>query len=59
MPSKRNIQWTQDCTTALKKLIEYVTNPPILAYPDFESEFFVLTDASGRGLGAILYQKQD
>ena len=50
VPSKRNIQWTQDCTTALKKLIEYVTNPPILAYPDFESEFFVHTDASGSNI---------
>lgn len=59
VPSKNTIQWTQDCTTALKKLIEYATNPPILAYPDFESEFFVHTDASGIGLGAILYQKQD
>ena len=42
----------------LDKLIDLITSPPILAYPDFEEDFFIHTDASGLGLGCILYQKQ-
>ena len=58
VPSSKKIRWEGVHGDALTKLIEAITNPPILAYADFESEFFIHTDASGHGLGAILYQKQ-
>ena len=53
------ISWSEECQLAMESLIDDITSPPILAYPDFEKEFILHTDASGHGLGAILYQKQD
>ena len=56
--SRRRIEWASEHQMALEKLVGFITNPPILAYADFSSEFFLHTDASGAGLGAILYQEQ-
>ena len=58
LSSKAEIIWEEEHQQALDKLIDLITSPPILAYPDFEEDFFVHTDASGLGLGCILYQKQ-
>lgn len=43
----------------LYKLTDTLTNPPVLAYPDFDLPFVVHTDASEQGLGAVLYQRQN
>ena len=59
LSSKAEVTWTDEQQDALDKLIDLITSPPILAYPDFEEEFFVHTDASNLGLGCILYQKQE
>ena len=51
-------QWTTTEQTAFDRLIECLTTSPILAYADFSKPFILHTDASGTGLGAVLYQKQ-
>ena len=50
--------WTSSCEEAFMQLKQLLVQAPILAYPDFEKEFFVETDASGSGLGALLSQVQ-
>ena len=56
--SKREIKWLPKHQDALDMLIDAISSQPILAYPDYNEKFFVHTDASGRGLGCILYQVQ-
>jgi transposase InsO family protein len=48
--------WTQDCERAFQMLKEIIPQCPPLAHPDFERPFYVATDASAVGLGAVLYQ---
>ncbi len=56
--SKRPVVWLEEHKVALEKLVDAITSQPILAYPDYDEEFFIHTDASGLGLGCILYQMQ-
>lgn len=58
MPSRTPIQWTSEHRAIVSKFIEMLTNPPILAYPDFDLPFVLHTNASNEGLGAVLYQQQ-
>lgn len=58
MPPSTPICWTQTHQDALKILIDCLTEPPILAYPDFTLPFVLHCDASQEGLGSILYQRQ-
>ena len=51
--------WGEAQQTAFDSLKEKLTSPPVLAYADYSLPFIIHTDASGKGLGAILYQKQD
>ena len=56
--SKAPVEWTEECQRTLNALIDDISSPPILAYPDFSKEFILHTDASTKGLGCILYQEQ-
>ena len=50
--------WTDLEQQAFDNLKVLLSSPPVLGYPDFESPFELHTDASTKGLGAVLYQQQ-
>lgn len=53
------VQWTIEHQGILHQLIDTLTSPRVVAYPDFDLPFTVHTDASEQGLGAVLYQHQE
>ena len=52
--SKSIINWEENHQNALDSLLVSLIEPPILAYPDYNQEFILHVDASGKGLGAEL-----
>ena len=56
---RKQINWTDDCNDAFLKLKKICSESPVLAYADYEKPFVVHTDASVKGLGAVLYQEQE
>ena len=51
--------WTWSCQSAFEELKTRLTESPLLAYPNFSKSFTLKTDASVKGLGAVLSQRQD
>jgi hypothetical protein len=49
--------WTSEHDTAFHTLKSALTSAPVLSLPDFASPFMIETDASDKGIGAILMQK--
>ena len=55
----KKVEWDDKYEEAFIALKEQCCTPLILAYADYSKPFKLHTDASGLGLGAILYQTQD
>ncbi|CAM4698043.1 unnamed protein product [Lepidochelys olivacea] len=51
------VQWTGKCQKAFNQLKATLMSDPVLRAPDFDKPFLVTTDASERGVGAVLMQK--
>ncbi|CAG8518727.1 3657_t:CDS:2, partial [Cetraspora pellucida] len=50
-------EWGPQQQQVFETLKTHLITAPVLKYPDFDDTFFLYTDASGTGLGAILAQK--
>ena len=55
---KDSFSWTLVASQAFQLLKDAMSNPPMLALPNFTKPFIVECDASGLGLGAVLMQSQ-
>lgn len=55
----RQFKWTTECEDAFNKLKEALVSNMVMQYPDFSRPFYVTTDASKVGLGAVLSQFSD
>ena len=51
--------WNDDARTSFTKMKEMLCSKPILKMPDHEKEFVLRTDASDKGLGAVLMQEHN
>ena len=56
---KALVEWTAECQQAFEQLKQLCSQTPSLASANYKNPFKLHTDASEKGLGAVLYQKQD
>ena len=56
---QRVFVWGDEQQRAFDTLVDACCNTPVLAFADNTKPFIVHTDASGHGIGAVLYQVQD
>ena len=53
------VVWDEKCGHAFNELKDCLCQQPVLRSPDFEKDVILQTDASDRGVGAVLSQKDD
>ena len=51
------VQWTEPCQLAFERVKQALCGGPLLYTPNFSLPFVLQTDASNRGLGAVLSQE--
>ena len=56
LKKQAEFRWSDEQTTAFNQLKDKLTHAPCLAYPNFSKKFIICTDASMKGLGAVLMQ---
>eukprot|EP01127_Copromyxa_protea_P013624 TRINITY_DN368_c0_g1_i14.p2 TRINITY_DN368_c0_g1~~TRINITY_DN368_c0_g1_i14.p2 ORF type:complete len:594 (+),score=103.02 TRINITY_DN368_c0_g1_i14:3196-4977(+) len=54
---KKKFEWTKEHLEEFNDIKKALTSDPVMAYPDWNLQFIVTTDASLEGLGAVLSQK--
>lgn len=58
LTKKDGFKWDEKTQAAFDTLKQKLTTAPVLALPDFSTNFVIECDASGTGLGAILMQQK-
>ena len=56
---KKLVEWDEQCQKAFDALKDLCTSTPILAYTDYKKKFQLHTDVCEKGLGGVLYQKDE
>lgn len=51
--------WSEEHQKAFDSLKQQLVQAPVLAYPEFDKEFEIYTDASGVGIGGVLVQRKN
>ena len=54
-----HFNWSSECQQSFQQLKHALVNSPVLAYQNFSNCFTLETDASIKGLGAVLSQVQE
>ena len=59
--TRKGVKWTEatwdkKCTDAFQYVKSVLMDEPLLAFPDFDKQFYVRTDASGYAIGGSLIQ---
>ena len=54
--SSGGFKWSVEAETSFKELKTTMTEASVLALPDYSQDLIVETDASGKGIGAVLMQ---
>lgn len=57
--SKSGFAWDNEAQQAFELMKTALTTAPLLKFPDFSKDFVLMTDASGKALGAVLAQDVD
>lgn len=53
------VQWMEQCNRVFEELKHILCGSPVLHSPDFEKPLILQTDASDRGVGVVLSQKNE
>lgn len=56
---KEEFVWGDTQQSAFEAIKTAITNPPVLAVPNFDNRFIVQTDASNAGVAAVLLQEEE
>ena len=56
---KKDFRWTSECTEEFNRINHILTTTLVLSHSDFNTDFHIHTDGSGKGVGEVLSQYVD